>query len=54
MEKHMFRWTHRLGIACPFIAVLWRALNALGSVVPLSALNPGLKNEPSFASTRQH
>jgi hypothetical protein len=30
MEKHILRWSYWLGIASLVIAVVWRALNALG------------------------
>lgn len=34
MEKHVVRWTYLLGVACALVAVVWRALNALGWGVP--------------------
>jgi hypothetical protein len=37
MEKHILQWTYWLGLACLAVAVVWRALNALGSVIPLPA-----------------
>lgn len=37
MEKHILKWTYWLGMVCLAVAVLWRALNALGSVVTLPA-----------------
>ena len=40
MEKLIGRWSYWLGIACLVIAVIWRAVNALGLMLPL-AVTPG-------------
>ncbi len=30
MERHIASWSYWLGVACAAVAVLWRAVNALG------------------------
>ncbi len=40
MEKHVIKWSYWLGIACLVIAVIWRAMNALGLLLPLT-ITPG-------------
>ncbi len=34
MEKHLVRWSHRLGLVCFAIALVWRAINLFGWAVP--------------------
>lgn len=40
MEKLIARWSYWLGLACLVIAVIWRAVNAFGFLLPLSVV-PG-------------
>jgi len=40
MQKMIAHWTYWLGIACLVIALVWRAVNALGFWLPLT-VTPG-------------
>jgi hypothetical protein len=51
MEKHILRWTYWSGITCLVIAVVWRALNALGSVVSADTSHAGVSPCPTGTSS---
>ena len=34
METHIVKWSYWLGIACFAIAIVWRAINTLGLLMP--------------------
>jgi len=48
VEKHLVTWSYWLGIACFVIALVWRACNAVGMLLPKSMVTGQTVSYMSF------